>query len=67
VQPHLRDSFARLLYAALAAVQLKSFVHRDGGQLKLEGQPFYFLGFNAYWLADYGYEVSGGLQWLRTG
>lgn len=53
---------------AACALQLKSFVHRDGGQLKLEGNPFYFLGFNAYWLADYGYEVStGGLQWLRSG
>ena len=29
-------------------------------QLLLEGRSFRFIGFNAYWLADYGYEVRRG-------
>jgi hypothetical protein len=52
--------------AAPAPPQIKRFVTRAGAQLQLEGQPFYFLGMNAYWLADMGYEVRRSALLRRT-
>ena len=31
---------------------VSSFVVRNGHQLQLDGKPFYFLGTDAYWLAE---------------
>lgn len=43
---------------------LAGFVARSGSQLTLDGSPFYFAGFNAYWMTasvgfGEGYLVDG--------
>jgi mannan endo-1,4-beta-mannosidase len=49
---------------AVAPARAASFVSVSGHQLTLDGQPFYFTGGNAHWLADTGSSDRGKIDAL---